>query len=143
MVRVDWRRAGGIGSLAGDRRYGDPTQFEKLVRAHLTGLGFTSHESTGDQALEILLIPVIGNAMCDEMTGTATDRSCKAIVDVETRLSGPDEIREDVNLPSRIRNRCSGDKTMPVDKMAAFVGDWIAYALAGRARGERRPIGRC
>jgi hypothetical protein len=143
VIRVDWTRAGGIGSQVGDRRYGDPTQFEKLIKARLVELGLSRQQSPDGQALEILLIPVMGSAMCDEMAGTATDRSCQAIVDVEARLSGPDEVRRNVDLPSRIRNRCTSDKTMPVDRMAALVGDWIAYAVEGRARGDRRPVGRC
>jgi hypothetical protein len=142
-ILIDWTRAGGIGAQSPDRRYGNPTLLEKLVKARLAERDFPRIESGAEQDLRVVLVPVLGNAMCDEVAGTSTDRSCRAIVDVEARVDGPDEVRRDVDLPSRIRNRCSSDKVMPIDRLGAFVGDWIVYALEGKAKGDRRPVARC
>jgi hypothetical protein len=111
--------------------------------ARLTDRGFRNSGSTSAVDLSILLVPDVGIAMCDELAGTATDRSCRAILQIETRVEGPDELRRDVDLPSRIRNQCSSDRVMPVDRLGDFVADWIIFALEGRAKGERRPIARC
>jgi hypothetical protein len=142
-VLVDWSRAGGIGSQVPDRRYGNPTLLEKVVKARLAEHGFARTESPDEEGLRIVLVPVMGNAMCDEMAGTSTDRSCRAITEIEARVTGPDELRHNVDLPSRIRNRCSADKAMPIDKLGDFVGDWIVYAIEGKAKGDRRPVARC
>jgi hypothetical protein len=142
-VTVDWTREGGLASQVPDRRYGNPTQLEAHVKARLTELGFANHQSANGGALRILVVPGIRNAMCDELAGTTTDMSCRAIVEIEARLEGPDALRRDVDLPSRIRNRCSSDRVMPVDRFGAFIADWIVYALEGRSKGERRPVARC
>lgn len=142
-VQVDWTRAGGIGSQVPDRRYGNPTLLEERVRARLSERGFARHGGTGEQGLRFLLVPAMGSAMCDEVAGTATDRSCRAILEVEARADGPDELRRGVDIPSRIRNVCSSDRRMPVDRLGDFLGDWIIYALEGKSKGERRPVARC
>ncbi len=142
-VMVEWTRAGGVAAQVPDRRYGNPTHLEQSVKGRLTERGFVSHKSTDGQNLRFLLIPSVGRAMCDEVAGTATDMSCRAILEVEARVDGPDELRRDVDLPSRIRNRCPSEKVMGVDRLGIFIGDWIIYALEGRANGERRPVARC
>ncbi|MCI0436425.1 MAG: hypothetical protein L0271_22730 [Gemmatimonadetes bacterium] len=142
-VVVDWTREGGYASQVPDRRYGNPADLERLVKARLTERGFTSYGGTEAQALRILLVPHIGRAMCDEIAGTATDMSCTAIVELEARADGPDEVRRSVDLPSRIRNRCASEKVMPIDRLSVFIADWIIYALDGKASGERRPVARC
>jgi hypothetical protein len=142
-VVVDWTRAGGIGSLNPDRRYGNPAQLEELLKGRLTERGYTRHGSTGDQDPRILLQPVVRNAMCDQLPGTATDMSCRAIVEVETRVEGPDDVTRAIDIPSRLRGRCASDQTMAVDQFAVFLADWIIYAVDGRAQGERRPVARC
>lgn len=142
-VDVDWTREGGIGGLLPDRRYGNPVAFEESVKASLAARGFTRYNGGGDDDLRITLLPRIGRAMCDEIAGTSTDMSCRAITEVEARLAGREAVRRNVDLPSRIRNRCSSDRAMPVDKFSVFVADWIIYALEGKATGERRPVARC
>jgi hypothetical protein len=142
-LTIDWTREGGVGNQVPDRRYGNAAQLEARVKARLTERGFRNYGSTSADDLSILLVPDVGNAMCDELAGTATDRSCRAILQIETRVEGPDELRRDVDLPSRIRNQCSSDRVMPVDRLGDFVADWIIFALEGRAKGERRPIARC
>ena len=143
MVTVDWTREGGVSNQVPDRRYGNAAQLEARVKARLTELGFADNGSSSPQVLQILLVPAVGRAMCDELAGTATDMSCRAITDLQARLEGPEELREDIDLPSRIRNRCSSDRVMPVDGLGVFVADMIVYALEGRAKGERRPVARC
>lgn len=143
-VVVDWERVGGITNLSADRRYGNPVRLAELVKARLTERGFGNHVNTSvEDELQILLMPRMGNAMCDQMPGTATDMSCRAILEIQARAQGPDRVRREIGLPSRIRNRCSTDQVMPVENLGSFVGDWIIYALEGRWKGERRPIGRC
>lgn len=143
VVTVDWTREGGPANQVPDRRYGNAAQLEGAIKASLAQRGFANHSGTGSQDLKILLIPDVGNAMCDEMAGTSTDRSCRAVLQIQARLEGPDELRDRVDLPSRIRNQCSSDKVMPVDRLGVFVADWIIYAVEGRAKGERRPVARC
>lgn len=143
MVMVDWTREGGENSQVPDRRYGNAVQLEARVKARLRELGYTDNGSSSPQVLQILLVPSVGRAMCDEMAGTATDMSCRAITDIQARLEGPENLREGVDLPSRIRNRCSSDRMMPVDRLGVYVADMIVYALEGKAKGERRPVARC
>jgi hypothetical protein len=142
-VTVDWTRQGGIGSLTPDRRYGNPAQLEDRLKARLAERGYTLNASTDPNALVILLQPMINNAMCDQMAGTATDRSCRAVTEVRTRLQGPDHATDGVDLPSSIRNRCASDQAMSVDKLAVFVADFIIYAVDDKAQGGRRPVARC
>lgn len=142
-VIVDWARAGGVANQVSDRRYGNPVRLEELLKADLTELGYALHGSADDQNLRIVLVPVIRNARCDQLPGTTTDMSCRAIVEVQTRIEGPSGVTESVDLPSRLRNRCPGDEVMTVDKLAAFVATWIVYAVEGRAKGDRRPLARC
>lgn len=142
-LTVDWTREGGPANQVPDRRYGNAAQLEGAIKASLAQRGFSNHSATGTQAVRILLVPDVGNAICDEMAGTATDRSCRAVLQIEARVDGPDELRSKVDLPSRIRNLCSSDKVMPVDRLGVFVADWIIYAVEGRAKGERRPVARC
>jgi hypothetical protein len=143
IVTVDWTREGGVSNQVPDRRYGNAAQLEAQVKARLAELGFPDNGSSSPQVLQILLVPSVGRAMCDELAGTSTDMSCRAITDVQARLEGPEQLREDIDLPSRIRNRCSSDRVMPVDRLGVFVADMIVYALEGRAKGERRPVARC
>lgn len=141
-VVVDWTRSGGVGNLTPDRRYGHPAQLEERIKARLTERGFTRY-GAADGGPRFLLVPSIRNASCDELPGTATDTSCKAITELETRLEGPQELTGAIDLPSRLRNRCTNDQVMPVDRLAMFVADWIIYAVDGKAKGERRPVARC
>jgi hypothetical protein len=142
-VIVDWTHEGGIGSLTPDRRYGNPAQLEEWLKRRLTERGFALYESTDANALRILLQPAIANAMCDQMAGTSTDRSCRAVTRVQARLEGPDEARKGVDLPSNIRNQCGSDQLMGADKLAVFVADYIIYAVEEKAKRGRRPVGRC
>lgn len=141
-VHVDWTRSGGIGSLQPDRRYGNPAQLEELIKADLTSRDYTLHGTT-DEGLRIVLVPAVRNAICDQMAGTSTDRSCRAITEIQARVEGPDDVRGGIDLPTTIRNRCGSDELMPVDKLAVYVANYITYALDGKERGERRPVGRC
>lgn len=142
-IVVDWTRAGGVSNQQVDRRYGNPTQLEDLLRARLRERGFTMQGGAENRDLRFLLQPNVRNAMCDHMPGTTTDMSCRAIVEINVRVEGPEQVTRGVDLPSRLRNRCSGDEVMPVDKLATFVADWIAYAVEGKAKGEKRPVARC
>jgi hypothetical protein len=142
-VLVDWTRSGGIGSLQPDRRYGNPAQLEELIKADLSSREYTLHGSTDVGDLRIVLVPAVRNAICDQMAGTSTDRSCRAITEIQARVEGPDHVREGIDMPTTIRNRCGSDELMPVDKLAVYVANYITYALDGRERGERRPVGRC
>lgn len=143
VLTVDWTRSGGLASLTPDRRYGNPAQLEEWVRAQLTQRGYPLHSSTDGGVVRIVLTPMIRNAMCDQMAGTATDRSCRAVTEIETRVEGPEQVTSSIELPSRLRNRCGSDQIMPVDKLATFVADYIIYAVEGKSKGERRPTGRC
>jgi hypothetical protein len=140
---VDWSKTDGIGSLSPDRRYGNPAELEARVIQALKERGFVRLGSVDSNDLRILLQPVIRNAMCDELPGTATDMSCKAITEIQTRPEGPDAVREGIDLPSRIRNRCGADRIAAVDKFAVHVAEYIIYAVEGKAKGERRPVARC
>lgn len=142
-VVVDWTRAGGIVAQAPDRRYGNAAELEDRLKSTLAERGYALHGGTGGQDLRILLIPIVREAMCDELPGTSTDMSCRAIVEIEARVEKPASVSREIDLPSRIRNRCPSNKIMPVDKLADFVADWIIYAVDGRMKGERRPIARC
>jgi hypothetical protein len=142
-ILVDWTREGGIESQVPDRRYGQAAQLEDRIRSRLVELGFSNFGSRDADILRIVLVPHVGNAMCDEVSGTATDMSCRAILDLQARVEGPDAVRKAVDIPSRIRNRCSADKVMVVDRFAAHIVDWIVYALEGKSKGERRPVARC
>lgn len=142
-VTVDWTRSGGVVALQPDRRYGNPALLEELIKADLTARGYSLHGSTDAGDLRIVLVPAIRNAMCDQMAGTATDRSCRAVTEIQARVEGPDHVREGVDVPTTIRNRCGSDQMMPIDKLAIYVAQYITYALDGKERGERRPTGRC
>jgi hypothetical protein len=143
VVVIDWTRAGGVGAHVPDRRYGNPAQLEETVVERLNERGFDMHGNPSQGSLRILLVPAIAKAMCDEMPGTTTDMSCRAITHVEARTEGPEALQRNVDLPSRIRNSCASDKLMPVDRLGVFIADWIIYALDGKANGERRPVARC
>jgi hypothetical protein len=142
-VVIDWTRNGGIGNVRPDRRYGNPAQLEEFVKARLTERGYVMFGSEDERDLRIRLSPVIRNAMCDQMAGTSTDRSCQAVTEIEVRLEGPGEVTSRVELPARLRNRCPGEEVMPADKLGTFVADWIIFAVDGHAKGERRPVARC
>lgn len=143
MIVVDWTRLGGVGNLSPDRRYGQPAQLEERIKSRLTERGYTLYRSAADTDPRFVLIPSLRSASCDELTGTATDMSCRAVNELETRLEGPRELIDAIDLPSRLRNRCTNDQTMSVDRLATFVADWIIYAVDGKAKGERRPVARC
>lgn len=142
-VVIDWTGEGGIGNLSPDRRYGNPAQLEEWVKRRLTERGYALFTGADDAALRIVLKPAIANAMCDQMAGTSTDRSCRAITRVQTRLEGADNARKGVDLPSNIRNQCGSDQRMATDKIAVFLADYIIYAVDEKAKGGRRPVGRC
>jgi hypothetical protein len=142
-VFVDWTREGGVAAMTPDRRYGNPAQFEEWLKAALTERGYPLHASTDTDVVRIVLQPSIDNAICDQLPGTATDMSCRAVTDVQARVEGPDALTDGIDLPSRIRNRCGSDQLMPVDRLATFVAEYIIYAVEGKAKGERRPVGRC
>ena len=142
-VIVDWTRSGGVAGQMPDRRYGNPAQLEQLMKAQLSERGYVMHTNTGDNDPRFLLIPTVRAAQCDEVAGTATDTSCRAISQLEVRVEGPEPLVAAIELPSRVRNRCPDQQPMPVDKLAAFLTDWIIYAVEGKAKGERRPVARC
>jgi hypothetical protein len=150
-VVVDWTKEGGVGNQSPDRRYGNPAQLEERVKARLTERGFQRYGSTDDADLRIVLVPQVRPAMCDELQGTAAgvdtrgfrNTDCKAIAEVEARLQGPDGVTRGIEIPNRIRNRCTSDQMMAVDKLGEFVADWIVYAVEGKSKGEKRPVARC
>ena len=142
-VIVDWTRAGGVAAQTPDRRYGNPAQLEQLIKARLSERGYTVHGSNADGDPRFLLIPTVRAAQCDEVAGTATDMSCRAITELELRAEGPRELVTGTDLPSRLRNRCPDQQPMEVDKLGVFLADWIIYAVDGKAKGERRPVARC
>lgn len=139
----DWTRQGGLGGLTPDRRYGNPAQLEEWTRAALKERGFNQLDSASSADLRIRLLPTIRNAMCDQMPGTSTDMSCRAVTEIQVRLEGPDTATDGIDLPNRLRNRCGSDQLMPTDKLAVYVAEYIAWALDGKAKGERRPVGHC
>lgn len=152
VVIVDWSRAGGVAGQVADRRYGNPADLARLVEARLTERGFGNLGGTEETDLRFRLVPVIGNALCDEMAGTSTDWSCRVIRGIEARADGPDDVRRGVDMPSSIQNLCPGptdartrrlERRMPIDRLGPFVADWIVYALEGKSKGERRPVARC
>ncbi len=111
------------------------------MKSALTERGYALQ---GEDAVpRIVLRPVLRSAMCDQMPGTTTDNSCQAIMEVETRVDGPEEVAESIELPRLIRNRCGADQVMPVHRLAAYVAEYIGYAIDGKARGDKRPVGRC
>jgi len=126
-----------------DRRYGNPAQLEDLTRAALTQRGYTLLAGADAGGLRIILQPAVNQAMCDQMAGTSTDMSCQAITEIQARVEGPDAVTDGVDLPSRLRNRCGADRLMTVDQFAVHVAEYIAYAVEGKAKGDRRPVGRC
>ena len=142
-VIVDWTRSGGAASQLPDRRYGNPAQLEQLLKARLSERGYTMHSNAGDTGPRVLLIPTVRAAQCDELAGTATDMSCRAIRELELRIEGSQDLVAAIDLPSRLRNRCPDDQPMAVDKLGVFLADWIIYAVDGKAKGERRPVARC
>lgn len=141
-VLVDWTRQGGVTSLRPDRRYGNPATLGDLVKSALRERGYRLAEGE-DVVPRIVLRPTIRNAMCDQLPGTATDNSCQAVTEIETRVDGPEELAKSIDLPSRIRNRCGADQVMPVHRLAAYVAEYIGYAIEGKANGEKRPVARC
>jgi len=139
-IQVEWGVSGP--PLTTDRKYGPIAEYLQRVVA---GLATAGHAFIGEKqdkdVLTFKLRPRVVQAMCDEMSGTATDMSCQMISETEVEVRNPDP---NVKLPGtiRIRNRCADNRLMDITKFSEYSAGMIAYELS-RDPKKKRPTARC
>lgn len=141
-VTYDWGSGATAATYGSDRRYGAAVDLEQLFKEVLQGNGLRIVES-GDGATLITVRIKMARAMCDQMAGTSTDRSCQTVDELMIQFSSPDPA---VKPPGgmRVANRCgAGDTKMTVAQMARYAGDYVTYQLAVDKKAAKRAVARC
>ena len=139
-IQVEWGVAGP--PLTTDRRYGPLAEYLQRIVTHLETAG---HRFIGEKqdkdVLTFKLRPKVVRAMCDEMSGTATDMSCQMIGETEVEVRNPDP---SIKLPGtiRIRNRCGDERLMDITKFSEYSAGMLAYELS-RDPKRKKPTARC
>ena len=139
-IQIEWGVAGP--PLTHDRRYGALAEYMQRLVTSLEQAGYRFAGDKQDNAvLTFRLKPKVVKAMCDAMSGTATDMSCQMIAETEVQVNNPNP---NVKLPGsiRIRNRCGDDQLMDIAKFSEYSAGMLAYELS-RDPKKRRPTGRC
>jgi hypothetical protein len=139
---IDWGVGKAMNDMPPDRRYGSPEDFDKAVRAAMAG-----HEMVASTAGGAVSIRVQATyktrVLCDDMPGTAPDRSCATIGEAIANFGSDDK---SLALPASARmiNRCgASEAVMTMKQFGAYVGEMIWYSLEGAKHDAKKPSGKC
>jgi hypothetical protein len=139
---IDWGVGKAVNDMPPDRRFGSPEDFDKALRAALAGHEMIASSATGAVSIRVQATYKT-RVLCDDMPGTAPDRSCATIGEAIANFGSDDKA---LALSSAVRmiNRCgASEAVMSMKQFGAFVGEMIWYSLEGAKQAAKKPSGKC